>query len=298
MSLIKNELTELMVNKGFSQAKVARAISVSGSTLSQYLSGKYPGNITALETEISAFIERCNERDRSHNITITFVMTPSAKKGLELIKLAHECKEINVLYGEAGLGKTMILKRYAEENKNTVILIEADPGYTAKVLLGELCRQLNLSVVGNLHDLIEACVGKLNGSDIVLIVDEAELLPFRALEVLRRIYDRSGVGVVLAGMPRLILNLKGKRGELVQLYSRVGFALNLGNSLPRSDVKAISSSVIDELDEETEDAFFTASKGNARRLSKLLRGAVRVCRINDMNINAAAVQQFAQMLIN
>ncbi|CRL44634.1 hypothetical protein SGGMMB4_01839 [Sodalis glossinidius str. 'morsitans'] len=58
----------------------------------------------------------------------------------------------------------------------------------------------------------------------LVLVDEAELLPYRALEVLRRIHDSFGVAIVLAGMPRLLLNLKGSRGEYAQLYSIAGWA--------------------------------------------------------------------------
>ncbi|MGL9773085.1 MAG: hypothetical protein ACR5LG_01690 [Sodalis sp. (in: enterobacteria)] len=39
-----------------------------------------------------------------------------------------------------------------------VILIEADPGYTAKVLLQALCARLGLLKTGNIHELVEECV--------------------------------------------------------------------------------------------------------------------------------------------
>ncbi|EOF6267776.1 AAA family ATPase, partial [Salmonella enterica] len=77
------------------------------------------------------------------------------------------------------------------------------------------------------HELSEECIQALTGTGWVILVDEAELLPYRALEVLRRIHDRSGVALVLAGMPRLLVNLKGSRGEYAQLYSRVGMALDI-----------------------------------------------------------------------
>ena len=133
--------------------------------------------------------------------------------------------------GDAGMGKTMIMRRYATENLSAV-LIEADPGYTARVVLEELCNKLGLAKRGNMHELSEAIIQALRDSGKVILVDEAENLPYRALETLRRIHDKSGIGIVLAGMPRLILNLKGKRGEYKQLYSRVGFALRMGDALP------------------------------------------------------------------
>ena len=84
------------------------------------------------------------------------------------------------------------------------MLIEVDPGYTAKVLLEDLCGKLSVNVRGNLHELLEAVINKLQDSGRLIIIDEAELLPYRALEVIRRIHDKTGIGIVLAGMPRPI----------------------------------------------------------------------------------------------
>ncbi|EAZ1917991.1 ATPase, partial [Salmonella enterica] len=113
-----------------------------------------------------------------------------------------------------------------------------------RTLLEELCRQLGVKVRGNIHELIDACVRELRDSGRLLMVDEAELLPYRALEVLRRLHDKAGIGIVLAGMPRLLINLKGRRGEFAQLYSRVALALNLGDTLTRDDFQQIATDLI------------------------------------------------------
>ncbi|WP_332832834.1 hypothetical protein [Escherichia coli] len=55
------------------------------------------------------------------------------------------------------------------------------PAITARALLGELCRQLGVKVRGSIHELIEVCVRELRDSGRLLMVDEAELLPYRAL---------------------------------------------------------------------------------------------------------------------
>ncbi|NHX33649.1 AAA family ATPase, partial [Escherichia coli] len=93
---------------------------------------------------------------------------------------------------DAGMGKTMIIRQYAKENLNAV-LIEADPGYTARVVLEELCNKLGLSKRGNMHELSESIIQNLRDSGRIILVDEAENLPYRALETLRRIHDKSGV---------------------------------------------------------------------------------------------------------
>ncbi|EKA5978262.1 AAA family ATPase, partial [Salmonella enterica] len=182
---------------------------------------------------------------------------------------------------------------------SNVIFIEADPGFTARTLLEELCGRLRLSKNGNIHTLIEGCVEKLKDSERLLVIDEAELLPYRALEVIRRLHDKAGIGVVLAGMPRLITNLKGKRGEYAQLYSRVALALDLGNALARQDFDQIAVDLMPEAeDRKISDALFEQSKGNARRLFKMARGVYRMCDISKKDVTVTAIEKFSEMLIH
>lgn len=295
---IKQELTELMTRRGYNQTQVARAIGKSPAVINQYLQGKYTGDIPSIDELITGFISRENEKEKSRRITASYIPTLTSRKGMEVIRLAHLDGEINVIYGDAGLGKTMMLREYAATHREA-ILIEADPGYTARTVLEELCSRLGLNKRGNMHELSETCIAALSDSGRLLMVDEAENLPYRALETLRRIHDKAGIGVILAGMPRLIINLKGKRGEYKQLYSRVGLALNLGDALPEEDINAIAVSMLPDAENpDVSTALFKASHGNARRLFKLVRGVSRHSSISGHAVSAGAVRKFAEMLIN
>ncbi|EAO0949757.1 ATPase [Salmonella enterica subsp. enterica serovar Newport] len=295
---IITQLKDVMDAHGYSQGQVARAIGRSSATMNQYVQGKYNGDIADMEERIGHFLRRVREKQNALRIDERFVSTPTASKGLEVLSYAHLESEICVLYGAAGLGKTMILKEYARRDSN-VIFIEADPGFTARTLLEELCGRLRLSKNGNIHALIEVCVEKLKDSGRLLVIDEAELLPYRALEVIRRLHDKAGIGVVLAGMPRLIVNLKGKRGEYAQLYSRVALALDLGNALARQDFDQIAVDLMPEAeDRKISDALYEQSKGNARRLFKMARGVYRMCDISKKDVTVTAIEKFSEMLIH
>lgn len=295
---LREELQELMSRRNLSQLSVARAVGKSAAVINQYLQGKYSGDVESVNELITGFIQRERERAKAKPLNLGFVSTFSARKGLEVIAFAHAESDICVLSGAAGVGKTVILREYSNRNRDA-ILIEADPGYTARVLLEELCNRLGVSKRGNIHDLSENCVQALRGSGRLLMIDEAELLPYRALEVLRRLHDKTGIGIVLAGMPRLLINLRGKRGEFAQLYSRVGLALPLGDALSREDFDQITLSMMPEATEESvKDALYTSAKGNARRLGKLLRGVQRSCVVSGKPVSAAAVKKFAEMLIH
>ncbi|EJS5187462.1 AAA family ATPase [Salmonella enterica] len=295
---IITQLKDVMDAHGYSQGQVARAIGRSSATMNQYLQGKYNGDIADMEERIGHFLRRVREKQNALRIDERFVSTPTARKGLEVLAYAHQECEICVLYGAAGLGKTITLKEYARRD-DAVIFIEADPGYTARTLLEELCGRLRLSKNGNIHTLIDLCVEKLKGTGRLLIIDEAELLPYRALEVIRRLHDKAGIGVVMAGMPRLITNLKGKRGEFAQLYSRVALALDMGNSLDREDFDQIAVDLMPEAeDQKIRNALYDQSKGNARRLFKLARGVYRTCDISKKDVSVTAIEKFSEMLIH
>ncbi|EBX1725473.1 TPA: AAA family ATPase [Salmonella enterica] len=304
---IRNKLIQLLEGAGYTQKKVATKTGLSKTVISQYLKGTYNGNICNVEAVLGDFIDRENERVNRREVKERFVHTCLADLALGLIANTHMDGDIGVIHGPAGMGKSMVLREYARTSRG-VILIEADPGYTAKVLLQELCVRLGVKKTGNIHELSEECIQALTGTGWVILVDEAELLPYRALEVLRRIHDRSGAAVVLAGMPRLLINLKGARGEYAQLYSRVGMALDIEAHKAESeddDFSAILASLLQAENGVSDitvpgviSAFKKHSKGNYRRLFKLARGVVRASVIGDQGISVALIDRYAGMLIH
>lgn len=304
---VKEKLIQLLEGNGYTQKKVATKTGLSTAVISQYLKGVYNGNIANVEAALADLISREEERAKRREVKECFVKTQLAGMALGLISNTHMDSDIGVIYGPAGMGKSMVLREYAATNKGA-ILIEADPGYTAKVLLQELCARLGVKKTGNIHELSEECIQSLKGTGWVILVDEAELLPYRALEVLRRIHDRSGVAIVLAGMPRLLINLKGSRGEFAQLYSRVGMALDIEvhkRETEVDDFNTILSSLLPKdggQDYITQpglaEAFMKHSKGNYRRMFKLARGVVRASAIGGQGISLGLVERYAQMLIH
>ncbi|EOS95507.1 AAA family ATPase [Erwinia tracheiphila] len=304
---VKEKLIHLLEGTGYTQKRVATKTGLSTAVISQYLKGVYNGNISNVESAIADFISREEERARRREVKESFVQTTLSGLGLGLISNTHMDGDIGVIHGPAGMGKSIILKRYVATNKGA-ILIEADPGYTAKVLLQELCARLGVKKTGNIDELSEECIQALTGTGWVVLVDEAELLPYRALKVLRRIHDRSGVAIVLAGMPRLLINLKGSRGEFAQLYSRVGMALDLEAHNGKSEVEDFNTILASLLPDEGDgdvisvpgvaEAFLKYSKGNYRRMFKLARCVVRASAIGNQGISVKLIETYAQLLIH
>lgn len=263
------QLKQYIENKGISQTQVAKAMGIGKSTLNNYLKNKYTGDVAGVDEKAKAYLQLQAEREKIKKLNVPFVETESAEQALNFLALTHHFGEMGIFYGGAGTGKTTVLKEYARRSPSCV-LIEPDTGYTAKVLLQEICRKLGQSDKGNMHDMTERIVDVLRDSGRILMIDEAELLPLRALESVRRIQDKSQCGVVLAGMPKLLINLRGANMELKQLFSRVSMRHEFGEMIAESDLQMIAAAILPQHDEAFLSKLVETSKGNVRKLSKLL----------------------------
>lgn len=286
-------LKQYIEQTGISQSKVATLLGVSTATVSQYLKGTYNGDVEGVDKKVAEMLDR--QADKAKDVKSDFVETATALDIFSVCQMAHAMADINLVIGEAGLGKTVTLKQYAKTVDN-VILVEVEPTFSPKVLLVELCNRLGVVPSRSNHDNVTNIVEKLKGSDKLLIIDEAELLAYKSLEIIRRIHDMAKIGVVLAGMPRLRANLHGKNGEYKQLYSRIGFFHDMGEELSEEDIGMLTAATIGT--SEFNEKLYQVSHGNARRLNKLLRGVNRMAQINKRPIDEAMINKFTQMLID
>jgi len=291
---LRKQLEDLMEEKGLSLTAISRALGYSTGAMSSWAAGTYTGNVAKIDDAVKGLLEREREKKQTPKKAYAFVMTSIAKKVFEVARICHLDNELGICYGDAGLGKTDAAKEYAKRNSDT-ILVEADLGFTAKVLFSYLHKNAGLSGLGSINDMKEEIIAKLKGSGRLIIIDEAEHLPYRALELLRRVYDKAGVGIMLVGMPRLRENLKGRKGEYTQLYSRVGVAGRL-ELLRATDTEEIVKVTVPSINGLWK-AYHEASSQNTRRLSKLLARSVRIATINDMPLNPDIIREAAKTLI-
>ena len=296
---LQQKLAEFKAKSGMNQTMLARGIGVSPASISMYLNDNYAekgGKYETIEPKIEAFLEVQESKAQREELVLGFVSTKTTRRISEVMRDAHEAGDTVVIYGQAGLGKTQAVKNYCEKNP-AAILIEANPSFTALVLMRKLAAAAKVSTVGSLNDLFESVSDRLRDSGRLIVVDEAENLPLRALEIIRRLHDDTGCGLVLSGMPRLVENLRGKHGELVQLYSRVSVALNLGDSMPDEELEEIARAAMPEADDATIAELVKQSNGNTRRMSKLMRGAVRTANKNGIKMQSGIIKKYSTLII-
>lgn len=290
------QLQGFMAEHGISQTQVAKSIGKSVAAINQWLQGKYGGDSTAINILVGNYLERERAKLALTKLEQVFVATKTAQNINKLLGAVRATGELGVLYGNAGLGKTTALRQYAAETPDA-ILIETLTTYTSSVLLKTIARKIGANTAGSLHEVNEAVMDKLADSGRLLLIDEAENLSTRSLEILRRLHDQTGIGLVLAGTPRLLVNLCGKRGELAQLYSRAGYSLNLGTEIPDGQMMEIVKQHLSEAEDDVCAMIVKEAHGIPRRLWKLMFHVDRIGKSYKQAPTVEMVAEVSKMLI-
>jgi DNA transposition AAA+ family ATPase len=195
--------------------------------------------------------------------------------------MAHDYKDIAVITGDAGTGKTTSIRRYEEES-HAAIAVYAYPGMSQQKLVAEIARSLGVYQKGAKSVLIERIVEELKGRDMVLIIDQADYLTDASLELLRCvIVDMAEVGLVLVGLPRLKMQLENLRNDHEQLLSRVGTFLRI-ERMKAVDAAKIIQSVWQSASAEVIGALTKAANGSVRTLVKLIGRVHRIMAVNRL----------------
>ena len=278
LNMTEDEARELVLNyknkTGKSQTLIATELGVSGAQLSSFLSGTYKAPHTIIP-KISSLMS-VSEKKAIAPREPAFVETKVSKAVMNAISYSHIQGKIAVVYGDAGVGKTMAINQYCKEN-NLAIKITISPSYASMSGVNELIAD-KLGVRERVSRKIYAeIIAKLKDSGRVIIIDEAQHLTVRTLNHLRCMADESGVGITLVGNDEVYTKLKGSgRADFAQLFSRIGMRKQvLTNTLSKEDILSVFGMIDDEA---AQDILFKIARTNYG-----LRGAVNVF------VNTAAV---------
>ncbi|GJE39809.1 MULTISPECIES: AAA family ATPase [Methylobacterium] len=245
-----------------------------------------------------------------------FIATKEHRRFIEFADAVRKHRYIGLCYGAAGVGKTLSARRYARWEVAEPFLDTWGPRQPsdAKIygVLAQSCSVFytpavacSLRVLRNevtfLTVRMDACLGEhhasgegrptgfARGLTELLIVDEAERLSTTGLEHLRDVFDRTGIGVILIGMP----GIEKRLSRYPQLYSRVGFAHHY-RPLQGDELTFVLTRHWRQLGLALDDADFTdvqavasiarITGGNFRLLQRLFVQIARILKINELKV--------------
>lgn len=139
------------------------------------------------------------------------------------VSFAEAAGDISLIYGDAGLGKTVSLKEYTKIHPDTIYVELKDCDKSTKGVCEKILSSIGKEQHGVDRLLVDTIIDFLTASPRLVIIDEAQHLSIRALENLRAINDTTETGIVLCGNPTVYDRMHGRgQAHFAQLYSRIG----------------------------------------------------------------------------
>lgn len=213
-------------------AVFAQEIGYARPTVSKYLSGTYDSDCTKLEKAIQKYfygdaIELVEESSTSKRAK--FYESNDARAVIGVCEACQEFIGLGIVVGRSGFGKTYSLKHYGKLPK--VAYIECDDTMSSRDLVRALERELGLPRInGSIHERANCIKDYCNiNKGYLIIIDEADKLisknTIKKMEILRAVFDQSDVGIVLAGEPKLEVQIKNydeRMANRIDFYARLG----------------------------------------------------------------------------
>ncbi len=242
----------------------------------------------------------------------TFIATKEHRRFVEFASAVRKHRYIGICFGPAGVGKTMSARRFARWDKAEPLLLTWGPRDPSDAIAYDALAKARTAfytptIGGPVREIrddlrklmcrIEGCIDlALHPKEVLpqsrdrielLVIDEAERLSTQSLEHVRDIFDRTGISVILIGMP----GLERKLERYPQLYSRIGFAHHY-RSLKGDELTFVLTRHWRKLGLQLDDADFTDHQaiasiaritgGNFRLLHRLFVQIERILKINEL----------------
>ncbi|WP_455089087.1 AAA family ATPase [Peptoanaerobacter stomatis] len=287
----KEKALQYIKSNNMSNRKFADKIDVAESTFSRYMKGDYP-NPTAIEDKIGEFLEKEEKRNSSFiKDSVGFAMTTISKKIINVLEYSYIQKVISCIYGDAGIGKTYTTKNWIA-NRNDIYFVTVTPTFaTPRPFLKLLASKLKTSKTGSQDEVYLEIIEKLEGTDKMIIIDEAQHLTKKTLEIIRSINDSTSTAITLIGNELIYNKMLGKtQAEFAQLFSRVGMQSHLLTDLFNiDDIKLVFQNASDEVIEYLLKV--SRSKFGLRGATLLYTNAV-----NNNDISIKGIKAMAEIM--
>jgi hypothetical protein len=238
-----------------------------------------------------AFLDRVRElRTRVARQKIErFAETEITRAIWRACDLALREGEIVAIVGPTGSGKSATLQQWqAANNHGRAIYVDCPVPCRLRTLANELALQMGFtSKMSNKgHEVLDLLVRSFTSRNVIVLDEIGRLLPqgrghdVSALEFVRRLHDRNGVGLVLSMTYTSHQEIVGgaMRGYLEQLLGRFADVVEIGPQPLESEAEAIVRAFVPDASAELIEAvgqYAASGQGRWRPTVRLLDRALR-----------------------
>ena len=287
MKKIIEDLEKFAEENNISYAKIAKAINIGSSTLSEFRRGTYTGDVKALTEKVEAFLERHKKKMRRIDFSVDTEVKKRIFYAAEVIEdyvasnvmtQTIDSAKIAYIYGRAGIGKTHALMEWAKQYKGRALFITAETGITVVGLIKKIARELRIDANGNNTESIKQRIkDSVKFTETIIVIDEGEHLKPSIIDIVRSLADQTGVGIIIAGTEALKSKIYSQTEGYEYLYSRAVINMTL-RELNIDDVsKIVKKFLKNEIDlysekelQEMISYINLTVRGSARQLANLL----------------------------
>lgn len=272
---------------GKKQAEIAKELDISESKLSQFLAGNYKAPHTVIPA-VEALMKQQESKALAPKAP-GYAETSVSKRVMDAIEYCHLMGKPGVIFGDAGIGKTMAIEKYCQENPMAISITISPVFATISGVNDLLADKMGIQEKNSRRFFMEA-VRRLKGSGRVIIIDEAQHLTKKTIEHIRSLSDQAEIGVCYVGNEEVYRRLNGTgKADFAQIFNRntVNEQVLL-SSIKKDDIQKIFSE--SQLDEESLDFLYKIAKTRYG-----IRGAVNVYVAAVALFGAADVTKFAQV---
>lgn len=287
---------------GASDRVIAKRINRSPTQVSQYVNRKFIGDLAEFEKDVTALLRR--EEDLQFvSDSKAFCTTSPAKLMWEVMQFCDERQKMGAVLAPSGTGKTECCIEYKKQNRATVYVTAHVKSHSAGAVLKLVAKPVVGAVYRHtLSDLLDTVIEKLKGSNRLLLIDDAHFLSWEAFEIIRKIHDCGGIGVVYVGQERLYEQMKGTnaKGYLFdQIFSRIAIKRERFK-VSKKDVRMVVNSLCKGLNAECIDFLWEKArgKGRFRMMKNLLDVAIAASEYNKKAISVNTLMEAERFLID
>lgn len=292
-----SKLNSILERNKISQAEAARIAGVDKSLICRVISGDYKGwedkedeIITALKNDgIQTQFESFKRYRVDHT---TFITTENVKQfedlAMDLLENPNLTSSIGVAKGTAGRGKTAAAKHFVSTNRDTIYVLYVD-GYSHQMLAREIAYEMTGVKARSFSDNIAFITAATNKYRRLVVIDEADKMPGKHLEMLRSLNERCSLPLLLVGEETLYQRM----AEEPRRLSRIRKPLVDFKRVSIYDIALFYEQAIGINLEQSRDALMLLLERSRGDFRLVVSDAMAICKV----LNASGINTITREVI-